>query len=311
MLPSPSGVQGRPACPLCGSPSRRRFAIHGIWLRDCDACGHRFADYAPSADHVARVYGNAYFEGGGAGYADYIAEGSALRARGRWYARLVERWTRPGDVLDVGCAAGFFLRGFVDAGWTGHGVEPNPAMAEHARTQLGLDVRTGTLEDLQVTERYDLVTLVQVVAHLVDPRRALTAAAAALKPSGLLLVETWDRRSWTARILGRRWHEYSPPSVLHWFSRRGLSDLGRAVGLRHEAEGRPRLKRIGADHARSLVTYKYGGSRAGRAALAALAAFPSAWTLPYPADDLFWMVFRRGPRPVLPSPVTRNPAGKG
>ena len=60
-------------CPLCGTPGRRRFAAHGIPILDCPACRHRFAGLVPPPTHIDTVYADAYFNGGGAGYPDYLA----------------------------------------------------------------------------------------------------------------------------------------------------------------------------------------------------------------------------------------------
>jgi hypothetical protein len=97
----------------------------------------------------------------------------------------------------------------------------------------------------------------------------------------------------TARLLGRRWHEWSPPSVLQWFSPRSLAELARQQGLEVVARGRPR-KRIGAAHAKSLLRHKLGTSSAGRLAGRVLDyALPSRVTLPYPSEDLFWLLLRK------------------
>jgi 2-polyprenyl-3-methyl-5-hydroxy-6-metoxy-1,4-benzoquinol methylase len=286
------GVRAEERCPLCGGPSRRRFARRGFWIRDCEACRHRFAELVARDDHVQRTYDDAYFLHGGAGYAGYLNEERGIRARGRWYGRLLARYTTPGTVLDVGCAAGFWLQGLVEAGWKGRGIEPNATMAEHARLRLGLDVETGTLEQLQGSERFDLVSMIQVVAHFTDVQGALRSAAALIRPAGHLLVETWNRESWTARCLGRHWHEYNPPSVLHWFAPESLRRLGERLGLSEIARGRPR-KRISGRHAKSLLRHQLGGTPAGRVLARALGVVPDGLPLPYPADDLFWMLLRR------------------
>jgi SAM-dependent methyltransferase len=297
------GRDGEARCPLCSGPSRPRFAKHGVGIRDCERCGHRFADLPAGDDHVARTYGDDYFAGGGAGYRDYLAEGPILRDRGRWYARLLARHAAPGRALDVGCAAGFWLAGLVDAGWSGSGIEPNARMAAHARDVLGLDVRAGALEGLDARAAFDLVSLIQVVAHLRDVRGTLAVAARAVKPGGHLLVETWDRDSLSARWLGRHWHEYSPPSVLHWFSADSLSRLGAELGLVELGRGRPR-KRLLAGHAKSLLAHKYGDSGLGRAFLSVVAVVPDSLSLPYPGDDLFWMLFSKPPRAGAGEPVS-------
>lgn len=247
-----------------------------------------------ATDHVERVYGDQYFKGGGAGYADYLSEAHILTAHGRRYARLLARWMEPGEMLDVGAAAGFVLKGFVDAGWRGAGVEPNETMAEYARTHLKLEMSTGAFEDLSSPHQYDLVSMIQVIAHFADPLATLRRASELVRGDRFLLVETWDRESWTARIFGKRWHEYSPPSVLHWFSREGLSNLAARFGFRVVAHGRPR-KRIGGAHAVSLLRYRLAGTPLEKLSAHLSRVVPGRLAIPYPAEDLFWVLFRKEP----------------
>ena len=280
-------------CPLCGGRSEREFQVHGHWVLECLECSHRFAFPEDPEAHVERIYGDDYFRGGGAGYPDYLAEEPILREHGRRYAKLIARFADPGRLLDVGSAAGFLLSGFLEAGWSGCGIEPNRAMAAHARERLGLCVFEGTLDDFDGDESFDLVTLVQVLPHFVDPVRALERSASLTRSGGLCLVETWNRESWTARLSGRRWHEYSPPSVLHWFTPESVARLMARFGLHELARGRP-SKKLSAAHAKSLLGYKLAPGRLGRLVGRTLDFVPDAWSLPYPAEDLFWLVCRKG-----------------
>lgn len=280
------------ACPLCGEATNRLFERHGHWIRECGACLHRSAEVDTGEGFLEAVYDDDYFFGGGAGYPDYLAQAAALRARGRRYARKLRRWTEPGYMLDVGAAAGFVLQGFVDEGWRGRGVEPNAGMVEHARREFGLDVVRGTLEELTVDEPFDLVTLIQVIAHVPDPRRTVEAVRDALRPGGLCLLETWDRKSWTARLLGQNWHEYSPPSVLHWFSRDSLRRLFEEHRLEHVAGGRP-FRTVNGRHAKSLLDHKTRGVPGGALVRGLASLVPDRLSLPYPSEDLFWMLFRK------------------
>ena len=246
------------SCVVCGGPGRGLFRAHGHEILGCEHCGHRFAAIGPSEGHVARTYGDDYFSGGGAGYDDYPSEAERLRDRGAAYARMVSSHLSPGTVLDVGAAAGFLLEAFLAKGWKGRGVEPNARMAALANARLGPLVDVGTLESGEAGGRFDLVLMIQVVAHFQDPRRALSRAAERARPGGFWLVETWNCESWTARAFGRHWHEYSPPSVLHYFSRAGLRRLAGSLGFREIASGRP-ARRIGVAHARSLLEHKLAG----------------------------------------------------
>lgn len=291
-------------CPVCDGTTRALFTVHGHTIRHCPHCDHRFAADAVRPDHVGAVYGDDYFTGGGAGYPDYLAGAAMLRAHGRRYGQLVRPYLTPGRVLDVGAAAGFVLQGLADAGWQGVGLEPNAAMAAHARGVLGLDVRVGTLEapgDLRADDPgagdgahpgFDLVAMIQVVAHFHDLRTAFENARRLTRPGGCWLIETWDSSSLSARLLGRRWHEYSPPSVLHMFSRGSLTRLAAAFDMEPVAGGRP-AKRISGAHVKSLLGYKLGAGAAAAPLRAALRLLPDRVELPYPSEDLFWTLFRR------------------
>lgn len=283
-------VDSKP-CPLCASTSEKLFNKDGYDICSCSNCEHVFAAYDVPSDHVRRIYGDEYFFGGGDGYPNYLLEGKILLAHGRRYGRVLARYTPCGKVLDVGSAAGFVLQGLQDCGWKGRGLEPNARMAAHAREQLGLFVERETLEHYDDAQRYDLLTMIQVLPHFNDLRAALRAAARLTKPGGYWLIETWNRRSFVARMFGKQWHEFSPPSVLHWFSPESLRRMLASYGLHEVARGRP-SKWIGSAHAKTLLQYKLNGNRAGRIIARMLEAMPENAVLPYPAFDLFWGLYR-------------------
>lgn len=279
-------------CPICQNTSEVKFTAHGYGIRDCASCGHRFADLATSLEHTHEVYGDQYFQGGGAGYPDYLGEARILRGHGRWYGKRLKKYLQPGTMLDVGAAAGFVLQGFVDCGWQGDGVEPNANMAAHARNELKLNVQAGALESLSTNATYDLVSMIQVIAHFADLRQALQVAANTTKPRGYWLIETWNKDSFAARLFGQNWHEYSPPSVLHWFAPTTLKTLAAQFGFAEIARGRP-SKWINGGHAKSLVQYKLQSVPMGKQAGKLLNVLPEYLPLPYLADDLFWMLLQK------------------
>ncbi len=272
-------------CPLCSSASSGAFEIKGFAIRDCVNCRHRFAEIAADESHVAANYDDAYFNGGGAGYADYTAEADLLRKRGRMYAGKIARFAQRGRMLDVGAAAGYILKGFADSGWNGMGLEPNASMATFGREQLGLDMRQGSLESLDTDERFDLVSMIQVAAHFFDQKTAFETAYKLLSKDGLLLIETWNRDSISARLFGKNWHEYSPPSVLHWFSKTGLTSFLNGLGFERIGGGWP-SKKISGGHVRSLLKYRLGDNFL-------LKAIPEKFNFPYPSEDLFWALYKK------------------
>lgn len=287
-------LSDHPGCAACSGPVRAVLQVQSFEILECERCHHRMTRSPDPAGHVTQVYGDDYFFGGGAGYPNYLRERSLLIARGRWYAHQLRHWhAGPGRLFDVGTAAGFTLQGFADAGWQGAGIEPNTCMAAYARDVLGFDVATGTIEELTGAPEYDLICMLQVISHLVDPHQAVRQASQLLVPGGLALIETWNWQSRTARLSGRRWHEYSPPSVLHWFCPTSLDTLMGRLGFQRLHRGRAR-KRISVRHACSLLAYRSGRGRLARALNALGRAVPKGLSLPYPFDDLRWYLFARG-----------------
>ena len=198
----------------------------------------------------------------------------------------------PGDLLDIGSAAGFVSKGFQLNGWGVRGIEPSRSMAAYASREEGVPTTNDTLENFNPNRRFDLVLLVQVIAHIEDPAQALRKIRRILNPGGHVLIETWDSRSFTARLLGHRWHEYNPPSVLHAFSQRSLAELAEREGFKTIHSQRT-MKTLRASHAKAILDHKLQNSLPYRMLLRpAISLVPGRTILPYPADDLFWPCLR-------------------
>lgn len=275
------------SCVFCGRTASQFMEKRGIAILHCSGCEHLFADLSLAHDHVENVYGSDYFFGGKDGYPNYLDEAPLLEQRGRRYARLLRRYTEPGEQLDVGAAAGFILKGFEAGGWSGTGLEPNAEMVQFGNEKLGLELIRGTLETCNLKRQFDLVSLIQVVAHLNDLPTAFTKLRSLTRDGGLLLVETWNQKSLTARLLGKYWHEYSPPSVLHWFTPDRLADVLRQYGFERVAQGRT-LKWISLRHAVSLSSFVLGDGVSKRLQ----EKIPTSLRVPYPSEDLFWGIYR-------------------
>jgi hypothetical protein len=62
--------------------------------------------------------------------------------------------------------------------------------------------------------------------------------------------------------------------------------------MRPVAHGWP-VKRLYGAHAQSLLNHKLGDGAAGRLARLPLRLVPDKLPLPYPAEDLFWLICRK------------------
>jgi 2-polyprenyl-3-methyl-5-hydroxy-6-metoxy-1,4-benzoquinol methylase len=142
-------------------------------------------------------------------------------------------------LLDVGCYTGVFVEIAARHGWDAWGVEPSRWAVEQAQAR-GLHVVRGTLDTADLPEAFfDVVTLWDVIEHLIDPRRALQQAHRLLrssepaegKPGGLLVVHTIDIESPFARLMGARW-PWLMEMHIYYFSRRTLRAMLEDCGFR-------------------------------------------------------------------------------
>src|SRR3954453_15523334 len=98
---------------------------------------------------------------------------------------------------DVGCGAGLLAEPLARLGAEVTGVDAAPENVAAARTHalgqgLAIDYRVGSVEALE-PGAYDLVTSLEVVEHVSDPRGFVDGLAGALKPGGLLILSTPNR----------------------------------------------------------------------------------------------------------------------
>jgi SAM-dependent methyltransferase len=232
-----------------------------------------------------------FFEGK-QGYPNYLDAKDLLIQYGINYAKLVCKYANHGKVLGVGCAAGFILKGFEQSGWDCYGIEPNETMATYGRDNLNLNIISGDLETFKSIEKFDLIIMIQVIGHLYDVDKALLKVNDLLKEGGTVIVESWDMNSTFAKIIGKHWHEYSPPSVVNWFSDDTLTHLFKYYGFSLVAKGRP-SKKISIKHGLSLFEESTPDFLLKKKLIKLAKATIGEFAITYPPLDLKWYLFKK------------------
>jgi len=227
-------MTGWRTCNACGGGApRERFERDGFHIVECTGCGLVYVGEDPATIDFGKLYDESYYTGSQAGvFADYVGQAPARRAAARRRLFTLRRLKPGGRLLDVGCAAGFFLVE-AQAHYAARGVELSEFSSRFAREQFGLDVVTGTLHDAAFEAgSFDLVTLWDVIEHVSDPAAVLAEVARVLAPAGRVVLTTGDIGSAYARQRGARWHLMTPPWHLYFFSRATLARLAARAGLR-------------------------------------------------------------------------------
>lgn len=234
-------------CAICGCDSWRtkyRFAGVTTTIRQCAGCGLMALDPLPSEEDLKSVYTESYFSNSDLvapevskiyGYADYIAE-RINKQKG--YLRIAETLRQilpPADkapeLLDFGCGLGFFLDAAFDFGFAVSGVEFNPFAINYIRSRYAHPVQS--YEDfLAESRQYDVLTLFDVIEHLLDPFAFLAAVRARVSDGGLLVISTMDSLSFISRIMGTRLEDFRRiREHVYFFSRGNMKRLLRSNGF--------------------------------------------------------------------------------
>ena len=164
----------------------------------------------------------------------YLDEGTTLAAEAK--AQFVGRFvSQRATLLDVGASFGHFLAA-TSGRFDALGVELNPTAVEWSRREFGVRNFIGSVYSLppDLPHSFDVITAWDVIEHLDEPRRALAACRAHLKPGGWLFLSTPDAGAIIARAMGARWYYQDPVQHVNLFTRRNLARLLEESGFKVE-----------------------------------------------------------------------------
>lgn len=191
--------------------------------------------------------GRVFRESGGKfGYPESYTDASTTH-RATHYSRYIDKINRLFDAdrnrtlkaLDFGCGYGFFLKALVEQMGSRvevSGIELDSRVCNRAKTNLNgapvycIDLKAGT--GTVPRNYFDVITMLDVLEHLDDPRIYLQRLTECAKSKGYLLLSTTNIESFNARLYGERWVLYSPPYHIYYFGLRSIRILLQQTGWR-------------------------------------------------------------------------------
>ena len=216
-----------------GEPALEKW---GITVCRCPGCSHLFVSPRMPKEAVPALYGSRYW------HAHALATGCPPLAERLQFDyenaqtkldRDVLPFRRSGRLLDVGASNGGFVRRASEQGFVAIGLEPSAEICSLARSANRVEMHCGTLlDDLFRPGSFDVMTLHDVLEHLLEPGADLIAAERLLAPGGLLVIETLTSSSLELAELGTDWPLLSPLEHPHYFSEHGGATLIQRSGLR-------------------------------------------------------------------------------
>jgi 2-polyprenyl-3-methyl-5-hydroxy-6-metoxy-1,4-benzoquinol methylase len=103
----------------------------------------------------------------------------------------LQKYKKPGALLDIGCSTGSFIEIAKKKGWVVKGIEISPDSAKIAQDIHKGDVYEGMLQDgLYPEETFNAITLWDVLEHVPDPKQLLGIIYRLLKKDGMVFIRT-------------------------------------------------------------------------------------------------------------------------
>ncbi|MBL8828559.1 MAG: methyltransferase domain-containing protein [Planctomycetaceae bacterium] len=254
---APQGLDNLRGCPMCGGLGQPWLQVPGDWRRPtsadaytllwCKPCDMGYLAPRPSPVELGAFYdlSEYYTHLKPQSTVDDRSWSERLRLHLAWRADhglkdetnadfLFRYGVAPATrLLDVGCGNGGLLARMDERGFQVTGVEPDLA-ARQVVAQLGLRALPGTAESLPselTPATFEVVTIMHVLEHCLDPRRAVINAAQLLVEGGLLVVETPNNACRGVKQHGAVWRWLDVPRHVNFFTPTSLAEVCRAAGL--------------------------------------------------------------------------------
>jgi len=223
-------------CPLCESKDisfkYEIVSYSNKFTTDiCRSCGFIFMNPQFDDETIKKFYSEEYYSGK-SDYS-YVDERQIKKYSSYvWDSRIkiIKKFADSGNFLDVGCAFGGFLER-ASRFYAPFGIEISDYAAAHAKTLFGNNIHHGTIFDHPFEDsNFSVITMIELIEHLAEPRRAIEECYRLLKKNGLLVIQTANMDGLQAKKAGPK-YEYFMPGHLSYFSKRNLCNLLRATGF--------------------------------------------------------------------------------
>ena len=192
-------------------------------------------------DEIGAYYSESYFKKRtDRGYDNYFSEATRreiervieLNLHDLGFYKFEKKLSGQKRVLNIGCAAGYFLAFMLERGWEATGVDISPACVEFARG-AGLAVYEDDYLEIAFARPFDLITLWASIEHLHNPDLFLEKAHDELKDGGLLYISTCRSGGLNfMRLYGQDWRFYNFPEHLYFFSQASIEKLLEQKGFK-------------------------------------------------------------------------------
>jgi 2-polyprenyl-3-methyl-5-hydroxy-6-metoxy-1,4-benzoquinol methylase len=239
-------------CQICGhayvyklitkSKAYNGATLQSSWV-ECANCGSAHIDPYPTADELLRYYSIGYVEMDFEGTSD-LHSSHKLHYSSEYEKVVFKNYgfslqdaglhnLKQKSILDYGCATGLFYKYLTTVCDVApeyiFGVDVESDMLDKCRKKYTNNFYSTDQTHL-IGQRFDLITMWNVIEHIHDPKKALASIIDLLKNDGEILVET-PRFGVLAKKFGQNWAHYLTFEHINLFSRDAIKKLFKDFGM--------------------------------------------------------------------------------
>jgi len=118
------------------------------------------------------------------------------------YHKKIAQYAKGNKHLDIGCAHGFFIDYARSKGLQVTGIEPNKEIANFGRNYLNLNIINGTLDQINLTEKWDIISFTDSLEYFKTPISDLSSLVENnLNQNGIIFIKVPNGDYFFARHL--------------------------------------------------------------------------------------------------------------
>lgn len=213
-------------CLICSKENPRfLYKIGDYSLIQCTNCKLVYTNPFPTDKELKKFYANFDFQDG------FEFENVLRKDAKRTISSLLDLGAK-GTLLDIGCGAGFFMDEARKMGWIPTGIDTAKIPIKYAKENLKLNVIRSDILDYRTNQKFDVISLQQVIEHIVNPFPLLSFVRQHLKPNGIFTLSTPNIESWLSVVLKKDFNYIIPPEHIVYYSPKTIALLLEKAGFK-------------------------------------------------------------------------------
>jgi 2-polyprenyl-3-methyl-5-hydroxy-6-metoxy-1,4-benzoquinol methylase len=201
-------------CLICGKPPVILGARYSqSFLAKCRDCNLVFSSLIPSEDELHQHY------------SQYSRNADVSQLTTSVYDTWIQNWRQKGysTHLDFGCGSGDLVDYANRQGFDSVGIEINLEVNEKI-AKRGIPVKS--LDSILIQpETYDVITIIEVIEHVCDPKSILEALYKKLSKNGIVFITSPNFDSLNRYLLKNRWRALWYPDHINIFNKSSIERI--------------------------------------------------------------------------------------